>query len=242
MIFYFSGTGNSKWVAKQIAEKINDKYLDISKINEIPEIYDEEQIGLIFPIYAWGIPEPITMFVKKLKKSKAFTYGICTCGANAGIALKRLSKIYHLDSSYSITMPSNYIIGEDIEDKTIILNKIEMARKELDIISNEIMQRKKVYHVNEGTFPILKSIIINKGFNNFARTTNPFYVNEEKCNGCGLCARNCPASTITLTDGKPIWSEKCYQCLKCINYCPQCAIQYGRETEKRGRYNIEKYL
>lgn len=242
MIFYFSGTGNSKWVAKQIAEKINDKYLDISKINEIPEIYDEEQIGLIFPIYAWGIPEPITMFVKKLKKSKAFTYGICTCGANAGIALKRLSKIYRLDSSYSITMPSNYIIGEDIEDKTIILNKIEMARKELDIISNEIMQRKKVYRVNEGTFPILKSIIINKGFNNFARTTKPFYVNEEKCNGCGLCARNCPASTITLTDGKPIWKEKCYQCLKCINYCPQCAIQYGKETEKRGRYNIEKYL
>lgn len=242
MIFYFSGTGNSKWVAKQIAEKINDKYLDISKINEIPEIYDEEQIGLIFPIYAWGIPEPITMFVKKLKKSKAFTYGICTCGANAGIALKRLSKIYHLDSSYSIIMPSNYIIGEDIEEKTIILNKIEMARKELDIISNEIMQRKKVYRVNEGTFPILKSIIINKGFNNFARTTNPFYVNEEKCNGCGLCARNCPASTITLTDGKPIWKEKCYQCLKCINYCPQCAIQYGKETEKRGRYNIEKYL
>lgn len=242
MIFYFSGTGNSKWVAKQISEKINDKYLDISKINEIPEIYDEEQIGLIFPIYAWGIPEPITMFVKKLKKSKAFTYGICTCGANAGIALKRLSKIYRLDSSYSITMPSNYIIGEDIEDKTIILNKIEMARKELDIISNEIMQRKKVYRVNEGTFPILKSIIINKGFNNFARTTKPFYVNEEKCNGCGLCARNCPASTITLTDGKPIWKEKCYQCLKCINYCPQCAIQYGKETEKRGRYNIEKYL
>ena len=177
-----------------------------------------------------------------IKKSKAFTYGICTCGANAGIALKRLSKIYRLDSSYSITMPSNYIIGEDIEDKTIILNKIEMARKELDIISNEIMQRKKVYRVNEGTFPILKSIIINKGFNNFARTTKPFYVNEEKCNGCGLCARNCPASTITLTDGKPIWKEKCYQCLKCINYCPQCAIQYGKETEKRGRYNIEKYL
>ena len=123
MIFYFSGTGNSKWVAKQIAEKINDKYLDISKINEIPEIYDEEQIGLIFPIYAWGIPEPITMFVKKLKKSKAFTYGICTCGANAGIALKRLSKIYHLDSSYSIIMPSNYIITGIVLNPSVIKTK-----------------------------------------------------------------------------------------------------------------------
>ena len=69
MIFYFSGTGNSKWIAKKIAEMISDKAYDISKLNEIPEITNESQIGLIFPIYAWGIPEPMIVFVKKLKKT-----------------------------------------------------------------------------------------------------------------------------------------------------------------------------
>lgn len=242
MIFYFSGTGNSKWVAKNIAERINDKVYDISKLNEIPEIKKEKQIGLVFPIYAWGIPEPMILFVKKLIKSNAFTFGICTCGADAGIALKKLSKIYQLDSCYSVIMPSNYIIGEDIEKECIILNKIENAKKEIDKISREIMQKQKIYRVNEGKYPKLKSTIVNTGFNKFGRTTKPFYVDKEKCNGCGLCAKSCPASTITLVDGNPIWDTKCYQCLRCINYCPQKAIQYGKETEKRGRYNIEKYL
>lgn len=179
---------------------------------------------------------------KKLIKSNAFTFGICTCGADAGMALKKLSKIYQLDSCYSVIMPSNYIIGEDIEKECIILNKIENAKKEIEKISREIMQKQKIYRVNEGKYPKLKSTIVNTGFNKFARTTKPFYVDKEKCNGCGLCAKSCPASTITLVDGNPIWNTKCYQCLRCINYCPQKAIQYGKETEKRGRYNIEKYL
>ena len=167
MIFYFSGTGNSKWVAKQIAEKIKDKTYNISKLTEIPEINNENQIGLIFPIHAWGVPEPMTEFAKKLTKTKAFTFGICTCGADSGKALKKLSKIYHLDSCYSIIMPSNYIIGEDIEEKNTILKKIEIARKEIDRISTEIIERKKIYRVNEGKLSILKSTIVNKGFKSF---------------------------------------------------------------------------
>ena len=242
MIFYFSGTGNSKWVAEEIARKIGDTVCNISKLSELPKINEEKQIGFVFPIYAWGVPEAIEIFAKKLEKVKTFTFGICTCGADAGIALKKLSEIYHLDSSYSIIMPSNYIIGEDLEDEDIILKKIKNAKKEIEKISNEIIQRKKVYRVNEGKTPTFKTNVINKGFNRFARTTKPFYVKEEYCNSCGLCAKSCPASTITLINGKPVWNEKCYQCLSCINNCPKFAIQYGKKTEKRRRYNIEKYL
>lgn len=242
MIFYFSGTGNSKWVAEEIAKKIEDKAYNISKLSELSKINEEKQIGFVFPIYAWGVPEAMEIFVQKLENVKTFTFGICTCGADAGIALKKLSEIYHLDSSYSIIMPSNYIIGEDLEDEDIILKKIDNAKKEIEIISNEIMQRKKVYRVNEGKMPTFKSNVINKGFNKFVRNTKPFYVKKEYCNSCGLCAKICPASTITLVDGKPVWNEKCYQCLSCINKCPKSAIQYGKKTEKRRRYNIEKYL
>lgn len=242
MIFYFSGTGNSKWVANKIADKINDKAYDISNLSKIPEIYNENQIGFIFPIYAWGVPEPMLTFAKHLKKIKAFTFGICTCGATAGIALKRLSKIYPLDSSYSIIMPSNYIIAGDIESKSTILKKIELASKEIEKISNEIIKKQKVYRVSEGKMPKVKSILINNLFNKFGRTTAPFYVDKEKCTKCGLCAKMCPASTIKLVDGNPVWNEKCYQCLSCINNCPHAAIQYGKNTEKKGRYNINKYL
>ncbi len=242
MIFYFSGTGNSKWVADKIAEKICDKAYDISELNDIPKLSYEKQIGFVFPIYAWGVPEPMNLFIKKLKKTNLFTFAVCTCGANAGLALKKLSSIYHLDSSYSVIMPNNYIIGSELEKKSIILKKLKNAQNDIDKISQNIIEQKNGYFVKEGMFPIIKSTFINKGFNKFARSTNHFYVNKEKCNGCGLCATMCPIHTIEMHNGKPTWNDKCYRCLRCINKCPQVAIQYGKKTAKRGRYNIDEYL
>lgn len=57
MIFYFSGTGNSKWVAEKIAENIGDRVFDISSKENIPDVENENYIGFVFPVYAWGAPE-----------------------------------------------------------------------------------------------------------------------------------------------------------------------------------------
>ena len=65
---------------------------------------------------------------------------------------------------------------------------------------------------------------------------------QEQCNGCGLCAKYCPASAISLQNGKPVWKDQYYQCMRCINACPQQAIQYGKGTIKRRRYMIQDYL
>lgn len=244
MIFYFSGTGNSRWVAQTLASMINDTASDISKIEVIPPLTDEQQIGLVFPIYAWGAPEPVIAFAKNLHQSAAFTFGICTCGADAGKALKKLSKYFYLDSCYSLMMPNNYIIGGkemDVEKKENCIQKIKSASDILQNIAQEITQKKPVYHVEEGTFPRLKSSIANWGFNHFARTTKPFHVTDA-CIGCGLCEKNCPAHTITLHDKKPFWDKPCFQCLRCIHECPTAAIQYGASTTNKGRYTIQKYL
>lgn len=242
MIFYFSGTGNSEWVAKKIAERLNERTYDITLIKEAPETEEEERMGFVFPVYAWGIPEPMAVFIKKLKKVSAFTFGICTCGEDAGRTMKKFSKLYHLDSAYSISMPNNYIIGGDLEEKEVVLHKLENAESEISKISEEILHREKVYRVHEGKLATLKSGIVNTGFNRFARSTKPFFAEQEKCNGCGLCAQKCPSRAIEMSEGHPVWKGNCYQCMRCINACPQTAIQYGNKTAGRRRYMISKYL
>lgn len=241
MIYYFSGTGNSRWAAQQIAARIGDTIQDISKLDSVADLTQEQQIGLVFPIYAWGAPEPVLSFVKTLPKNGAFTFAVCTCGEEAGYAMKKLSAIYPLDSCYSLVMPNNYIIGADVDDEQTIHQKIHTARDAIQTLAEEINQRKKVYRVQEGSYAGLKSGIVNFGFNRFARTTKAFYATD-RCNGCGLCAQNCPASTITMMDGKPTWGKMCYQCLGCINACPQRAIEYGKSTKKHGRYTISGYI
>lgn len=241
MIFYFSGTGNSRWVAQQIAALTGDKARDLSKLDQTPDLKGEKQIGLVFPIYAWGVPEPVLAFIQGLDKTEAFTFAVCTCGAEAGHAMKKLAELYPISSSYSLVMPNNYIIGADVDDKETARQKIQAASEAIQKMAQEITQRKKVYRVKEGAFAGLKSNFVNIGFNKFARSTKGFYATDA-CNGCGLCANHCPAATITLVNGSPTWGQKCYQCLRCINECPQRAIQYGKGTETKGRYTIEQYV
>lgn len=251
MIFYFSGTGNSKWVAESLAGLLHDKTADILDSisnGEIIEklsagIQEEGFLGFVFPVYAWGAPEIVIDFVKKLGKPEgnAFTFAVATCGEEAGYTLKNFSKIIPLKSSYSLVMPNNYVVGSDLEDEETVLSVLRNAKEEVERMAEELSAKKEVCRVNEGSSAGLKSRLVNFGFNKFARNTKNFYTTDA-CTGCGLCAKNCPACTITMENNRPVWGSKCYQCLKCINRCPAAAIQYGKATETRGRYTIEKYL
>jgi LysM repeat protein len=70
MIFYFSGCGNSKYVAETIAAGLNDN------LTFIPEAAREgrydytlaegERLGFVFPVYSWAPPKLVLDFVKKL--------------------------------------------------------------------------------------------------------------------------------------------------------------------------------
>lgn len=240
MIFYFSGTGNSRWAAEQIAALTGDTAQDIIALRQSPSLQNASQLGLVFPIYAWGLPEPMVSFVRSLPKTEAFCFGVCTCGSEAGHAMRKLAQLYPLQSSYSLVMPNNYIIGAEADSEAVIQQKLNTAHTEIETMSQEILQRKPVCRVEEGSAAGLKSSLVNFGFNRFARSTKPFHV-DSSCNGCGLCARNCPAATISLRDGRPVWGKACYQCLRCLNECPRQAIQYGNSTQGKARYTLQKH-
>ena len=175
MIFYFSGTGNSKWVAESLAGLLHDKTADILDSisnGEIIEkfsagIQEEGFLGFVFPVYAWGVPEVVADFAKKLKKSfgkwkniggtadkperKTFTFAIATCGEEAGYSLKNFSKIIPLKSSYSLVMPNNYVVGSDLEDEGTVLSVLRNAKEEVKRMAEEIIAKKEVCRVNEGS-------------------------------------------------------------------------------------------
>lgn len=245
MIYYFSGTGNSEWVAKEIAKNISDEAVNIIDIirsgKESLKVSKNETLGIVFPIYAWAVPEVIESFLKILNlEDGAYTYAIGTCGEEAGLALKKLSKVIKLNSCYSIVMPNNYIIGSDMDSDIDISKKIEDAKDKILEICNDIKERKNKYDVFEGNISFFKANIVAPVFNKFGRDTKSFWV-EDSCIGCGICQENCPTGCIKLNDNKkPLWNGNCYQCLSCINRCPKQSIQYGNKTKNRSRYIMKQ--
>lgn len=240
MIYYFSGTGNSRWIAEQLASRLGDVAYNMVAEAAIPTM-DDTVIGLVFPVYAWGAPEPVLDFVKRLQGKPTFSFGVCTCGGEAGLAMDKLHDMFHLDSAFSIRMPNNYVMGSELENADKIDATIAEAKERLIRIAAQISAKQPVWDVHAGNLAWVKSNLFNMGFNKAARRTSPFFVTD-KCISCGICARDCPAETIKMIGGKPRWGEKCYQCTACINLCPTHAIEYGKSTAARGRYRIEDYL
>lgn len=262
MIFYFSGTGNSKWVAEKIGEQTGEthdgKVINIADVmkplyaeekekNNLTDLVngleEGESVGIVFPIYGWDVPWLVKSFVKRLNLSeKVYSYVICTCGSEAGNAIDKLQGYHRVDSAYSIVMPDNYIVLFNIDEPDDIRSRIENAEKRIQTIGRNIIQREKVFQVDKGSMPGIKSSIVAGFFNKFFMSTNKFAVNQS-CVGCGLCESNCPVLVIEMNEGKPRWvKDRCTMCLACVHRCPESAINYGNFTKKKDRYKIEDWL
>ena len=101
-IYYFSGTGNSLVVARDIAEKINGQFISIPSVIHQESIKTEaDSIGIVFPAYMaqlYGVPLIVERFTKKLEDiGSKYIFAVCTCGGlenfNGLPALKKLGKI-----------------------------------------------------------------------------------------------------------------------------------------------------
>ena len=243
MIFYFSGTGNSQWIAEELARRTNDEAQNLAPLMKdgATSVFAgmDQTIGIVFPVYAWGAPQIVERFCESITLAPgAFAYAVCTCGDEAGKAMKRLKKCFPYQSVWSIAMPNNYIIGYDVDSPALAQKKIQAAREKIVSIAEAVLAKQNVYDVHEGAQAGMKTALIRPVFNTFARATKHFAA-DNGCNGCGLCARTCPIGAISMEAGKPVWVRKhCTQCMGCINRCPQRAIQYGTGTAKHGRYTF----
>ncbi|KNF08973.1 4Fe-4S ferredoxin, iron-sulfur binding domain protein [Gottschalkia purinilytica] len=250
MIFYFTGTGNSLHIAKEIGKYNEENISSIASIMNSGKgtyehiLKESESIGFVFPVYAWGPPKIVLDFIDILKLENYndnYIFAVATCGDNTGNTLKLLEKQLknrklNLDSGFSIRMPNNYLLMFDVDDKTSEHNKLKDAEKLLEDINKVIEERKKNVFIDINKFSDgFYSKLIYPLFNKFAlNNTKKFHVND-KCTTCGLCESICVVNSIKV-NGKPTWNDKCVQCMGCINWCPVNAIQYGKSTEKKGRY------
>ncbi len=192
MIFYFTGTGNSLYAAKTIADTQNDKLLSIPQEVDKEgntftyELKDDELLGFVFPVYAWAPPKMVLDFISKMSITggNPFVFSLNTCGSEecktTSVIEKALkAKGITLNCAFSIVMPSNYIIGADIYPKDKEEKILLDADQKLAGINKIIAERQDgVFQLLPGKMPALKTAIVSSLFNRFATNTKYFLCNR----------------------------------------------------------------
>lgn len=248
MIFYFSATGNSKYTAEKIAVDRTERIVSITECIQNNDyafsMMENETIGFVMPVYFYGLPILIKDFIKKLKldiTEKNYSYLVLTCGGSTGSAAEAFEKILvdkgvRLSAKYAVLMPDNYIPLFTMKSDSEIMSLLDKSDQTLEEIHEKINRREiGDFNTNKGFAPTLLSAAAYL-FYKHGRKTKKFYVTDQ-CTGCRVCEKLCPSAAIRINNGKPEWIKpECTQCFGCLHRCPVQAIQYGKKTEKRGRY------
>lgn len=248
-IFYFTGTGNSLSTARDIARKLDDAQLVSipTVINKTNIEADAPIVGVVFPVYIWGMPKMVVDFAEKLElKDGQYFFAVSTCAGQPGETLIQLQKILQnkgcdLDAGFAVRASANTIQKDNILIKIAMLieRKIKISQNSAERLPEiiEIVKGNKKHTPETSTSGLnLFGNLMYKMAINHINTMGHFSV-DENCNLCLNCQKICPGNNIEIINDKPTWNENCEFCQACIQWCPKEAIHIKNEDFKRRYHN-----
>ena len=249
MILWYSGCGNSRFLADSLSRKLGDENMvfipEAARQGATLEFAPDDVLGIVFPVYSWSVPRLVSEFLRTatVKGKPAYIFAACTCGDETGLTIKHLKRDLAkqgltLDAFFSFQMPETYVNlpGFKLDTDENALRKINGTKENLNEAVKLIKER---VHGNfdklKGGSSFLKSNILKPLFYGLLITDRKFRVSDS-CIGCGICAKNCPLRNITIENDRPKWNGHCTNCMSCYHRCPKNAINFGKATIGKGQY------
>ena len=247
MILFFSGTGNSNYVAKRIADALGDALVNLNdriKASDTSSVETGERVIIVTPTYAWRIPRVVRDWLRKTElRGAKQAWFVMTCGSEIGNADKYnrelcAEKAISCMGTAQIVMPENYIAMFSAPQADKARQIVTKAEPDIDRAIAAIQANQPFAPTRNNLYDRFMSGPVNPIFYKFCVKADAFTVSDT-CIGCGQCAKRCPMNNVTLKDGKPVWGNNCTHCMACICYCPVSAIEYGKKSVGQPRYHFE---
>ena len=235
IIFYFTSTGNSLYVAKRISQ---ERLISIPQaLKDDKTFFKNDSIGFVFPCYGFGVPRIVQEFIEKNQFEANYFFAVMTYGNIAAGGLGHMEKICEkanikFDYTDEILMIDNYLPIYKMETQ---LEKEPSKKIEPNIeriVKN--ISHKSTEKVKKGIGAKIATSGI-KSFEVFLKSDidKKFYVNES-CTKCGICEKVCPKGNISIKKEQVIYLHNCDYCMGCINLCPTNSIHLkGQKSTAR---------
>lgn len=250
VMVYFSGTGNSKYIAEKFAKRMKIKAYSIEQDLDFGRLFAKEDIiAVCYPIYGSSVPRIMREFVETYKKylqtKKLIIF--CTQMLFSGDGARAFSRLLpgcdqRVIYAEHFLMPNN------------ICNFFLFPVTEKERIKKPKKALKKLYRACSD---IEKGIVKKRGWNFFStllgKTQNIAYPKIERkgrssfrtdqsCVACGLCVKNCPTHNLKIVSGRVVQKNNCTLCYRCVNLCPRqsCTVFLHKKPKKQYR-GVTKY-
>ena len=201
MIFYFTGTGNSRWVAEALGTAFDEPLVSIAdalnegKDENVYPLREREKVFFVFPVHSWGPAVLVSRFISRLILSGykgQEVYFVCTCGDDCGYTDRIMRSTLArrgitLTGGFSIQMPNNYILmpGFDVDSKEVETEKLKKAPERLKSIISFIKEQKTNF-TSDGSLP-------KEDF-----VTASYFYGGHSCAACYACLHWCPKNATLL--------------------------------------------
>ena len=235
LVFYFTATGNSLFIAKQFSDSPISIPQELKKSNLV---YEADEIGFVFPDFAASAPMIVRDFIEKAQFKAPYIFSVITFG-NASVNVAEwwndFAKEKGVNNNYvnSILMVDNYLPVFDMNEQMKIDKKTD---ENMAAIITDITAQKDFIAPSEMGF-FNKEMLKGMQDMHFSQVSEQLIkLDTSRCIECTTCTEVCPRGNFSLTSNGLKISGKCEYCLACIHSCPQHALSLERERNKEARY------
>lgn len=244
MVLYFTGTGNSRFIARKLGDLLGDSIYSIGddlRNGRTGHFTQESTLVFVVPTYMSRMPPKVEKYIQDSDflgcGCAYFVFSAAQAIGNAEKYCKRLCDKKNLIymGTAAVKSPANYVVMYDVLPKSKAEQEMERSIPAMEKLADQ-MRHHSMIKLDDSfgghkPFSVLAPAILKMA------SAKDFHVSDA-CISCGSCERVCPLGNVSLKNGKPAWGAKCTHCMGCISVCPQKAIDYGKKTQDRNRYYL----
>ncbi|MBR1543148.1 MAG: EFR1 family ferrodoxin [Bacteroidaceae bacterium] len=245
LVFYFTASGNSLYVAKHLSEKP----ISIPQVLQGDQLeFEADEIGLVFPDYQGKAPSIVQEFAQKVKLKAKYMFSVITYGLDNCLVTElwaEYAKQYNWEFNYInvVLMQDVYLPMFDQDQQRTLYDQKDEEGQIAKVVEDINSRREWIYEISPEAHQRGEMIMNMVSRNPIypARSEQLLRIDEDLCIGCGTCLNVCPKKCFSYGNRGLTNNGECAYCLACANNCPQKAIKLvNREANPNARYRHPK--